>query len=69
MGGNWDELTQIIKDYPGEQQKTLINIYGKYQELFDDVLAKAAKTNSLVKLMSKVATEDIPNLNVLTEKW
>ena len=69
MGGNWDELTQIIEAYPGKQQKTLINIYGKYQKLFDDVLAKAAKTNSLVKLMSMVADEDIPNLNVLTEKW
>lgn len=69
MGGNWDELTQIIEDYPAAQQGALIKTYGKYQELFNDVLAKAAKTNSLVKLMSMVEAEDIPNLNVLEEKW
>ena len=45
MSGNWDELTEVIKKYPSTQQENLIKIYSQYQQLFDDVLAKSAKTN------------------------
>lgn len=69
MSGNWDELTEVIKKYPSAQQETLIKIYSQYQQLFDDVLAKSAKTNYLARFQTMAITEDIPNLNVAKEKW
>lgn len=57
MGGNWDKLTQIIEAYPEEQQKTLIKIYSQYQQLFDNVLAKSAKTSYLARFQAMALVE------------